>query len=409
MFRNKARETAHYNSHLRTGMSLEFAERLLMILTLLIAILPVYAEAQVRSLGKLPDFIQHTEESGLTISREVVDSKPFSAVGPHGAVLGDQNGIYEAWIFPWKIFSGMRMTVNMENYPVPIDVNKQAASIDVHPDHTTITYSHANFTIEQIMLAPKQASDGAGVLVFYRIQAVRPMTLTFSFEPVMQRMWPAESDDHPSPEWVRTEGGSGFYILHNAFPDHSVALAIPGAEPGILPPYQERAAAWPLQFVLHFDPKRDANMLWPLLVSLANQTRSQIDWAESLRKLSDSASSVWAANQKYYQDFLSQHTSIETPDESLNNAFSWAEVSIDQLRVPTLNSAQQALTAGFVSSGDAARPGFGWFFGRDGLWSLYAVNSYGDFETAREEIDFLLRHQRADGKIMHEWLSLIHI
>jgi hypothetical protein len=110
-------------------MSLQIAERLLIILALLIAILPVYAEAQVRSLGRLPDFIQHTDENGLTISREVVDGKPFSVVGPRGAVLGNQNGIYEAWIFPWKIFSGMRMTVNMDNYPVPIDVNKQAAWI----------------------------------------------------------------------------------------------------------------------------------------------------------------------------------------------------------------------------------------------------------------------------------------
>ncbi len=403
MFRNKAMETALNNSHLRRGMSLEFAERLLITLTLLIAILPVYAEAQVRSLGKLPDFIQHTEESGLTISREVVESKPFSVVGPHGAVLGEQNGIYEAWIFPWKIFSGMRMTVNMENYPVPIDVNKQAAWIDVRPDHTTITYSHANFTIQQIMLAPKQVSDGTGVLVFYRIQAVRPMTLTFSFEPIMQRMWPAESDDHPSPEWVHAEGGSGFYILHNAFPDHSVALAIPGAESGILPPYQERAAAWPLQFVLHFDPKHDANMLWPLLVSLANQPQSQTNLAQRLTNLNDSAKSLWVSNENYYRDFISRHTTIETPDQTLNDAFSWAEVAMDQLRVQTAKGTRQALTAGFVSSGDAARPGFGWFFGRDGLWSLYAVNSYGDFETAREEIDFLLSHQRADGKIMHEW------
>ncbi len=403
MFRNKAMKTPHDHSRLRKDISLQIAERFLIVVTVLIAILPGHADAQDRSLGKLPDFIQHTEESSLTISREVVDGKPLSVIGPHGAVLGEQNGIYEAWIFPWKIFSGMRMTVNMENYPVPIDVNKQAAWIDVRPDHTTITYSHANFTIQQIMLAPKQASDETGVLVFYRIQAVRPMTLTFSFEPIMQRMWPAESNDRPSPEWVRNEDGSGFYILHNVFPEHSAALAMPGAESGILPPYQERAAAWPLQFVVHFDPKHDANMLWPLFVSLANQPRSQTDWAESLEKVNDSAPSIWAANQKYYQDFLARHTSIETPDEAFNHAFSWAEISIDQLRVQTFNSTRQALTAGFVSSGDAARPGFGWFFGRDGLWSLYAVNSYGDFETAREEIDFLLSHQRADGKIMHEW------
>ena len=89
------------------------------------------------------------------------------------------------------------------------------------------------------------------------MQAIRPMTVTFSFDPVMQRMWPADSPPPPSPEWVRNSGGSGFYILHLAFPDQAAALAIPRSEPGILPPYQERPSSWPLQFVLHFDPKQD--------------------------------------------------------------------------------------------------------------------------------------------------------
>jgi glycogen debranching enzyme len=78
--------------------------------------------------------------------------------------------------------------------------------------------------------------------------------------------------------------------------------------------------------------------------------------------------------------------------------------AIDQLRVKTPpDLTEEALAAGFVSSGNAARPGFGWFFGRDALWSLYAVNSYGDFHTTKAEIEFLLARQRADGKIMHEW------
>ena len=58
---------------------------------------------------------------------------------------------------------------------------------------------------------------------------------------------------------------------------------------------------------------------------------------------------------------------------------------------------------GLYSSGDSTRPGFGWFFGRDSLYTLYAVNSYGDFALAREELEFLLKRQRADGKIMHEF------
>jgi hypothetical protein len=383
---------------------MKIARRIQVLAFLLSLCLPL--SGQISPLATLPDFIDQTESTQLDISRQSIVNNPFSVVGPRGALLGQQSGVFEAWIFPWKIFSGMHITAEMENYPVPIDVNKQSAWIDVKPDRTTITYSHANFTVRQIMEAPKESPDGTGVVVFYKIQAVRPMTLTFSFEPVMQRMWPAESSDHPSPEWVPSEGGSGFYILHDVFPDHYAAIAMPRAESGILPPYQERAASWPLQFVLRFDPQKDTGTLFPLLIVFADHTKNvtKADAADRLAALDGVAASICEKNAGYYQRFLARRTNLETPDQHLNAAFSWAEVAIDQLRVRVPEDDNlAALTAGFVASGDAARPGFGWFFGRDALWSIYAVNSYGDFETTRQEIEFLLQHQRADGKIMHEW------
>ena len=152
----------------------------------------------------------------LSIQTPALPVKPFTVTGPRGALLGQQDGTYEAWIFPWKILSDMRITAQMKDYAVPIDVNEQAATIDVQPDHTTITFSHANFTIREILLTPQHAPEGAGALVLYQIQAVRPLTLTFSFTPEMKRMWPAPSDNRPSAEWVQT-GPSGFYILHSGF------------------------------------------------------------------------------------------------------------------------------------------------------------------------------------------------
>ena len=64
---------------------------------------------------------------------------------------------------------------------------------------------------------------------------------------------------------------------------------------------------------------------------------------------------------------------------------------------------ETGMVAGYYSSGDSARPGFGWFFGRDTMWTLYAVNSYGDFALTRRALDFLFARQRADGKMMHEF------
>jgi glycogen debranching enzyme len=215
----------------------------------------------------------------------------------------------------------------------------------------------------------------------------------------------APSPDRPSPEWVADQGGSGFYILHLNSPEQAAAVAMPGAKPGILPPYQEGPGSWPSQFVLHFDPKQDAGKSYPLLIQFANSsaTTTKDAFARSLADLANEAGRIRAANEECLSKFVAQHTAIETPDARLDEAFARAETAIDQLRVETEpDGSRQALTAGFIASGDAARPGFGWFFGRDGLWSLYAVNSYGDFATTKEEIQFLLRHQRADGKIMHE-------
>lgn len=343
-------------------------------------------------------------DTGLpVISSATFPSHPFSVVGPNGALLGQQDGTYEAWVFPWKIFSGMRITAEMENYPIPIDVNRCSSVIEVRPDRTTITYSHANFTIRQSMLAPKSSPNDTGVLAIYEIEAVRPMTLTFSFDPVMRRMWPAPSEDPPAPEWVKREDGKDFYLLHLNFPDQAAGIAMPDAAPGILPPYQEFSAAWPLQFVLHFDPAINDKKIVPLLIALGGtpQGSGKAAVAGKLAALAGTAATLADANSAYYRNLLAGHTRLETPDARMNAAFDWAMVAIDQLRVNT-GSGGEALAAGFTRSGDTTRPGFGWFFGRDALWSIYALDSYGEFDAVRDELSFLGRNQRADGKIMHE-------
>jgi glycogen debranching enzyme len=358
-------------------------------------------QSSAQTLDKFP----FEETTPLKIAHDAIPSHPFTVVGPRGAILGAQDGSFEAWIFPWKIFSNLRITAEMQNYPVPIDVNEQAAVIEVRPDHTMITFSHANFTVREILFAPHQAPDGAGVLAFFEIEAIRPLTLTFEFTPEMKRMWPALSDDRTSPEWVKTPDG-GFYMLHLNFPDHAAAMQMPGAQPGILPPYQERPKTYPLQFVLNFDPAHDSNKPFPLLLTvsdtLADSTKEKL--GEELVSLGQSFKSLYEDTAAYYRKFISDHIRIETPDQQFNDAFTWAEVSIDQLKVETTPSHKEtALVAGFYSSGDSARPGFGWYFGRDALWTLYAVNSYGDFQMTRDELEFLLRRQSPEGQIIHEW------
>ena len=90
-----------------------------------------------------------------------------------------------------------------------------------------------------------------------------------------------------------------------------------------------------------------------------------------------------------------------TPDDRLNRALAWAAIGVDKGMAsnPLLGT---GLVAGFRTSGNSERPGFAWFFGRDALWTAFALLSSGDFESCRTALDFLKKFQRDDGKIPHE-------
>jgi glycogen debranching enzyme len=432
-----------------------------------------------QSLAPLPAF--SLTQTGLVISRPPQPPQPFTVAGEHGVLVGTQDGQFESWILPVKLLSHLTIEANLEGYTVPISVNPQSANIEVRPDHTTITYSHPGFTIRQIMFSPndepqtgvpqvsnlRPGSDAditnsprTGPVVLFQIDAIHPLDLTFRFTPEMRWMWPKRNEGIPSPEWVpaqpRQTGeaeppqstGEGFYILHLDYGDLAGAVTIPTATPGILAPYQERPQVHPLELHLHYDPKRDGTganaKYFPLLMAVATtpQTATAAALRQSLDQLDTSIPAAYQAHAAQYAKLESDSTSIETPDKSLNEAFQWGVVSIEQLKakVPQLGeeeprqeslvtghdfsrakksnpingalapegrssaeSSETALVAGYYASADSARPGFGWFFGRDALYTLYAVNSYGDFALTRSELEFLIARQRADGKIMHEF------
>ena len=383
----------------------------------LLALLVPAAAAQSLHTIAPPDCAPPAKSQDLRIFRDVQTHHPFTVAGPLGGIMGQQDGGFEVWVWPVKVLSNLRIAAQLADYPVPIDVNEQAATIDVRPGCTIITYAHAAFTVRQIMFAPRDSGPGTGIAAVFTVDSARPITLTLSFTPEVRRMWPAPNYGTPSAEWV---ANGGFYVLHTDSPDVAAAVAIPGAAAGILPPYQEKPRVYPLQFVLHVNAG-ERNKAWPLLIAVANGNATQggsgrtgnngvpgsgAALGPQLAALNDALPQAFANTQQYWRNFLATRLQVETPDSQFNDAIQWAEVSIGQSQVrwhPERNGGETGMTAGWFSSGDSARPGFGWFFGRDTLWTMFAINSEGDFALARRAFDFLLARQRADGKIMHEF------
>ena len=350
------------------------------------------------------------DTTGPVIEVRAESQKPFTVAGERGVILGQQDGTFEAWVLPVKLLSYLTIEAEVEGYSVPIDVNQQAAQIEVRPDRTILTYSHTAFTVRQIMFSLDEAPAGTGAqtgpIVLFEFDCLHPTDFTLRFTPELRWMWPERNEGVPEAGWVTGPANSGgFYVLHADYPDLAGAVTIPGAKPGILAPYQERPQVHPVELKLHIDPARDHGRLFPLLMAAGTTpaTATSAALGSTLAQLNAGIGAAYQAHAERYRKLLASSTTIETPDKALNEAFQWAVVSIEQLRARAQGTGETALVAGYYASGDSARPGFGWFFGRDSLYTLFAVNGYGDFALSKAELEFLMHRQRADGKIMHEY------
>ena len=370
------------------------------------------------------------DSSGPVIRAHTEALKPFTVAGERGVLVGQQDGTFEAWLLPMKLLSHLTIEADIEGYTVPIDVNQQSSEIEVRADRTVITYAHIGFTVRQIMFSPAGVPPGTGPVVLFQFDCLHPTDFTLRFTPELRWMWPERNEGVPGVEWVAPghdphEVAGGFYVLHSDYPNFAAAITIPGARAGILAPYQERPQVHPMELKLHIDPVRDRDKLYPLLMAygatVADSNSGHL--GATLEKLNAAIPELYQAHADSWKKTLANSVSIDTPDQSLNDAFQWAVISIEQLKTKTIpgqsavplthasasgptsrtGESETALVAGYYDSGDSARPGFGWFFGRDALYTLYAIDGYGDFSLSRSELEFLLRRQRDDGKIMHEW------
>ncbi len=140
---------------------------------------------------------------------------------------------------------------------------------------------------------------------------------------------------------------------------------------------------------LEFDVERSGQV--PVLIALSRRHHDEA--AGAPQRIAHLA-------ERHYRAFLERTAALNWPP--LTESYDWARVAIE--RGWACNEGVGCgLVAGWAPSGASQRPGFGWHFGGDTMMSVRAMLAYGDFDGAREALDFLLERQRADGKIMHEW------
>ena len=127
-----------------------------------------------------------------------------------------------------------------------------------------------------------------------------------------------------------------------------------------------------------------------------------------LKALSDPVA-VFLESQSHADSILQRSLMFDSPESEFNDGYRWALLATDRFQVNT-PGVGSSLAAGYATSDKgwdgqhavSGRPGYGWYFGRDGAWSGFALLHYGDFEKVRLMLETFQRYQDLNGKIFHE-------
>ena len=338
----------------------------------------------------------HTSCFLLACSLWAVASQPAQpshyaeAVGRRAALLGHQDGTFEAWIYPVKVLRDFRISVYFDQSLEPLPLAGIAERITSSPGSVTITHSHAGFTIRQTWVA---GLDQPAAIVLLDIDTARPLRLRFSFVPEMRPMWPASFGGQNS-EFDKDEHA---LILRDGTRQHAAIIG----SPLFVRASEQIGHQLPDRTVLMEMDVMPELARQPVPIVIAESGRGSQDARRIYREVLAKLPQIIGAPDRYYAEFRARVMRVETPEPVLNEAFAAAEVALEQGWI-CVDKVGCGLVAGFGPSGAGERPGFAWFFGGDALMNSWSILDYGDLARTRALLTFVRDHQRADGKIMHE-------
>ncbi|MBS1791129.1 MAG: hypothetical protein JST85_25685 [Acidobacteria bacterium] len=327
----------------------------------------------------------------IELARAARPSVYFDAVGRKSAIFGHENGVFESWVFPMKLFHDARISIKVDGQDAPVEFADNIERIIARPESTTLVASNQLFTLRATFFSP---IDEAGSIILLDADSPRALTVTVSLVPDMKPMWPAGLGGQ-SAGW---RDDLKAFVISESRRKYNAFFGCPAATKGVATPAHQLADG-ALRFDIKIDPQAAKHNYYPLIIAAGFNGRQPV--IDLYNRLAASVADQYQKTFNHYRRLRDEMLSVETPDAKFNLAFEWAKAAMDKGMVdnPDLGL---GLVAGWGATGNGARPGFGWFFGGDAAINSYAMTGYGDFDSMRAAFKFLAKYQRADGKITHE-------
>ena len=330
----------------------------------------------------------NTPAQSLELSRPVRTWEFLPIVGTRAALFGDEAGRMEAWVYPLKLLREFHLQFHEGGRVVPAEALTR--TVVVRPESSTIVYSADTFTVTETFFVPVKEP---GAIVLLDVETEQPLEMEASFVRDLQLEWPAAIGG----TYMSWDPVARAFVLGE---ETKKFVAIVGS-PTASEERQEYQTNYSQSQVNSFRLGVTHQGKDRKIIVMAASMNGRPEADSSYLHLSTDYTELLKDSSEYYERYLHETVSLTLPDAQLQQAYDWSRVSELQGMVsnPFLGT---GLVAGYRTSGGSARPGFAWFFGRDSLWTSFALNAAGDFANTRTALSFVSKFQRDDGKIPHE-------
>src|SRR5271165_4212350 len=299
----------------------------------------------------------------LTLTRPARNWQFLDAVGPHAGLFGHEDGSFEAWIYPLKLFRDFQLRFRLGETVLPGEAIPRMTV--VRPESSSVKYIYDSFTACTTWFVP---IDQRAAMVEIEVNAAEPVAVEAAFTPDVAWMWPAAVGDAYS-QWDAQIGAFRFSNDHHVF--WGVAGAA-GASPLQTTYSANYSAGHTDEF--SFGPPAKGRKLYRFVMTGSFENQKQAD--DLYNQLLAADSSLLQRSRDYYAAYLADTVQLSLPDKQLQLSYDWARVSTVQGLVDE-PYAGKGLVAGYNISSGSHRPGFSWYFGRDSMWTALALDSIG--------------------------------
>src|SRR5713101_1680488 len=324
----------------------------------------------------------------LELSRAVRPWEFLPITGTRAALLGNESGRMEAWVYPLKIFRDFHLRFHTEGRVLMAEA--LARTVTARPESASILYAGDTFTVRETFFVPVREQ---GAVVILDVETEQPLEIEVVFHRDFQLEWPAALGATYL-DWAAAQ--HAFY-----FGEEMRKFSALVGSPTATEPHAEFQTNYSESQESSFRLGPTAKGKERKVIVIAGSLEGRAAAEKTYEHLTTSYAGLLRESAEYYRDYLGKTVSVELPDAQIQQAYDWSRVSVLQgvVNNPYLGT---GLVAGYRTSGESQRPGFAWFFGRDSFWTSLALNAAGDFLSTRTALEFISKYQREDGKIPHE-------